>query len=198
MPTKELPLRWTDDKEHLRKISMVSGGLLHGAHNEVYTLEVLTGSDYTRFPNGGSLLGGGITAFATVSGTTVRATTSSAHGLAVGEIACIASPATYSAYQGSWTITAVDTVANDFDFDLGVAFPGTDTALLYQGLTNLRITPSTVGVTAAQNANAAALESYSTAAPGGTGMYQVANVGYIEFFHTGGAGALWGLVLFGD
>jgi hypothetical protein len=167
--------------------------LLRGAHNDVYDMTSIVAADYTSFPNGGVRLGTIVSGITNLGGTPAqcRATTSTAHGLAVGDIAVLSNTAS-RAYDGQHVITAVNTVANDFDFVFTHA--GASTALLVQGFQNARVTINTAGVLLPTNANAAAAMGNAAS------IYQTSHSGYIGFTHPviTVADATFKIILFGD
>jgi len=194
MPTTEVPLRWVEHKEHLRKLSVASKMLLHGAHNEVHDLTTILAADLTHWPNGGTLTPLAITGFADAGGGDTRATISAAHPLVVGDTVVIATAVgAAGGYEGHHTVTAVDTVGFDVDFTFTyIVGTGATGAVFYQGLDNIRITPDTVAVISPVDANAAAMVGSAT------GIYHVSEIGHIDFYHAAGAVASFKLILFGD
>lgn len=194
MPTTEVPLRWENANDHRRKLATATNMLLHGAHNEVWDLTTILAADLTHWPNGGDLTPLIITGFADVGNGDTRATTNGAHSFAVGENAVIASGVgAAGGYEGHHEITVVNTGGNNFDFTFTyIVGTGATGALIYQGLTNERITPSTVAVLVPVDAAAAAMVGSAT------GIYHTSEIGHIDFHHAAGAVVNFKVLLFGD
>lgn len=216
MPTRFVPTLWSDAKQHIVRMAEAVNLLLKGAHNEVHDFTLCNSIAFSRFPQVGGAYDAFISAFANLGGGLVRATTSTAHSLQVGDRAVIISTSGgFDTVDGP--VTAINSSGgNNFDFEW--TWPGaTTTGFVWRGYANARITPDTVGVLVPANAAGAAMMGIHTFTSGtlptqtpwnpGTlpthtmpvGIYGVSHIGHIEFFHYNAtASSNFKVILFGD
>jgi hypothetical protein len=196
MPTEEVPRKMMDEKEHRLRLAVVTGQLLHGAHNEVHDLTLCAGALFSRFPQTGGAAAGAILSFADLGGSPakVRATTLAAHGLAVGDVVIINQTGGTNYDTTNAIVTAVGAGGGfDFDYEWTNGLGG-GTGGFWQGFTNARITPSTLALLIGASLNGLVAEHTSPY------ILQTANVGYIHLDHASAAATDqdFKVILFGD